>query len=37
MCLLFDFSPSRALCSVNSILNLPDCKLLLLLTVVTQC
>ena len=37
MCLLFDFSPSLASCSVNAILNLPDCKLLSLLTVVTQC
>ena len=37
MCLLFDFSPSHASCSVNAILNHPVCKLLSLLTVVTQC
>ena len=28
MCLLFDFSPSHASCSVNAILNHPGCKLL---------
>ena len=33
MCLLFDFSPSHASCSVNAI---SGCKLLSL-TVVTQC
>ena len=37
MCLLFDFSPSHASCSVNAILNLPGGKLLSLLSVVTQC
>ena len=37
MCLLFDFSPSHASCSVNAILNHPGGKLLSLLTVVTQC
>ena len=37
MCLLFDFSPSHASCSVNAILNHSVGKLLSLLTVVTQC
>ena len=37
MCLLFDFSPSHASCSVNAILNHPVGKLLSLLSVVTQC
>ena len=38
MCLLFDFSPSHASCSVNAILNHPAGKLLRsLLTVVTLC
>ena len=37
MCLLFDFSPSPASRSVNAILNHPDCKLLSLLSVITQC
>ena len=36
-CLLFDFSPSHASCSVNAVLNHPGGKLLSLLTVVTQC
>ena len=35
MCLLFDFSPSHASCSVNTILNHPVGKSLL--TVVSQC
>ena len=37
MCLLFDFSFSHALCSVNAILNHPVGKLLSLLIVVSQC